>query len=41
MLLLDRSFDLIAPVLHDYFYESIVYEFKDVGDEGDIELGGP
>ena len=37
ILLLDRGFDLIAPVLHDYFYESIVYEYKDVGDEGDLE----
>lgn len=39
ILLLDRGFDLIAPVIHDYFYESIVYEYKDVGDEGEVQVG--
>lgn len=27
ILILDRGFDLISPVIHDFFYESIVYEF--------------
>ena len=27
ILILDRGFDPIAPVVHDYFYESIVYDF--------------
>lgn len=38
ILILDRGFDLIAPVIHDYFYESIVYEYKDVGDEGEVTI---
>ena len=39
ILILDRGFDLISPVIHDYFYQSIVYEFKDVGDEGEVTIG--
>lgn len=39
ILILDRGFDLIAPVIHDYFYESIVYECKDIGDEGETLVG--
>lgn len=38
MLILDRGFDLISPVIHDYFYQSLVYEFKDVGDEGEVTI---
>lgn len=39
MLILDRGFDLISPVIHDFFYESLVYEFKDIGDEGELMIG--
>jgi syntaxin-binding protein 1 len=38
MLLLDRGFDLISPVIHDFFYQSLVNEFNDVGEEGEITL---
>lgn len=38
MLLLDRTFDLISPVLHDYYYQSLVYDLRDVGDEGELML---
>ena len=38
ILILDRGFDLIAPVIHDYYYESAVYEYKDVGDEGEVKI---
>ena len=40
MLILDRGFDLIAPVVHDYFYESAIYEHKDLGDDGELKLDG-
>jgi hypothetical protein len=36
LLILDRGFDLISPVIHDFFYQSLVYEFKDVGDDGEL-----
>ncbi len=39
ILLLDRGFDLISPAIHDYFYQSIVNEYKQVGEEGDVEIG--
>lgn len=38
MLICDRSFDLLSPLLHDYYYQQLVYEFKEVGDEGEIIL---
>jgi len=38
LLILDRTFDLLSPLLHDYFYESAVYDFFEVGEEGDITL---
>ena len=38
LLVLDRGFDLIAPVIHDYFYQAIVHECKEVGDEGEVAL---
>ena len=38
MLILDRGFDMIAPVVHDYYYQSLVYEFKEVGDEGEVTV---
>ena len=38
MIILDRGFDLISAVQHDYFYESNVYDFKDVGEGGHCKL---
>ena len=38
LLICDRSFDLLSPVLHDYYYQQLVYEFKEVGDEGEVTL---
>jgi len=38
MLLLDRSFDLIAPVVHDYFYQTNVYDFRKISDEGETKI---
>lgn len=40
MLILDRGFDMIAPVVHDYFYESAIYEHKEVGEEGEMKVDG-
>ena len=34
LLLLDRSFDIVSPVIHDYFYQNIVYDVRDVGENG-------
>jgi syntaxin-binding protein 1 len=39
LLICDRSIDLLSPVLHDFHYQSLVYEFKDVGDEGEVMVG--
>lgn len=38
MIILDRGFDLIAPVIHDYFYESLVYEFSNIKAEGEVKI---
>ena len=38
MLILDRGFDLISPAIHDFFYQSLVYEFNNVGDEGEVTI---
>jgi syntaxin-binding protein 1 len=38
LLILDRNFDLISPVVHDYCYQSLVYEFFKVGEEGEVTL---
>ena len=38
MLICDRSLDLLSPVLHDFNYQQLVYEFKEVGDEGEVML---
>lgn len=35
LLILDRSFDMTSPLLHDYAYESLVYETVENGDEAD------
>ncbi len=37
-MIVDRGFDLIAPAVHDFFYESIIYDYssKDIGDEGEV-----
>jgi hypothetical protein len=42
LLLLDRSFDLIAPVAHDFFYQTNVNELREgVGlDKKDIKVEG-
>jgi len=38
MLILDRSVDLISPVIHDYYYQNIVYDvIKDIGDNGKVK----
>ena len=39
LLILDRSFDLLGPVCHDYYYQSNVADFKDgLGDDGKFKL---
>ena len=40
LLILDRSFDLIAPIAHDYYYQTNVSEYKDgfKGDDGEFKL---
>jgi syntaxin-binding protein 1 len=34
LLIVDRSFDLVSPVIHDYYYQNIVYDVREVGDNG-------
>jgi hypothetical protein len=35
LLILDRSFDMTSPLLHDYSYECLVYETVKDADEAD------
>ena len=37
LLILDRSFDIVAPVIHDYFYQNIIYDIRDVGEIGKVK----
>jgi syntaxin-binding protein 1 len=36
-LILDRSFDVVSPVIHDYYYQNIVYDNFNVGDNGKVK----
>jgi len=38
LIILDRTFDFLSPLLHDYYYESTIYDFYEVGEEGEITL---
>ncbi len=38
MLILARSFDLIAPVMHDFSYESLLYDVREVGDQHELKV---
>lgn len=39
LIILDRSFDLIGPVVHDYFYQTNVSDFKGgLGEDGEFKL---
>jgi len=40
LLVLDRSYDLIAPIIHDYYYQTNVAQYKDgfKGDGGEFKL---
>lgn len=33
-LIVDRSFDLISPFIHDFYYQNIVYDVREVGEGG-------
>lgn len=36
MLIYDRGLDLRSPVIHDFFYQNIVYDIKEVGQGGKV-----
>ena len=39
LLILDRTFDLIAPVAHDFFYQTNVVDIKDgVSNDGSVKV---
>lgn len=39
LLILDRSFDLIAPIVHDYYYQTNVADFKEgLGVDGSFKM---
>ena len=37
-LLLDRSFDIITPLLHDYTYRSLIYDFFEVNENNALSI---
>lgn len=37
LLILDRGSDIISPVIHDYYYQNIVYDVKDVAENGKVK----
>ena len=39
LLILDRTFDLISPVVHDFYYQTGVSDYKDgFGKDGEIKI---
>ena len=39
LLILDRSFDLVAPIVHDYYYQCNVADYKDgLGPNGSFKM---
>lgn len=41
LIIADRSFDLISPVAHDYYYQSIVYDtINNIDSSGKTKVGG-
>jgi hypothetical protein len=40
LLILDRSFDIISPVVHDFYYQSNASEYRGgfKGDDGEFKL---
>jgi syntaxin-binding protein 1 len=38
LLILDRSFDVVTPVLHDYSYKSIIHDFFQVDSDGVLNV---
>jgi len=38
ILILDRSFDMITPFIHDYNYQSIVFDYLELGDRGEVTV---
>ena len=39
LLILDRTFDLISPVVHDFFYQTNVVDIKDgVNEDGAVKV---
>ena len=37
LVLMDRTFDLATPLIHDYTYESTVYDYLEVSEDGSLE----
>lgn len=34
---MDRSFDIVAPIIHDYYYQNIVYDHFNIGENGRVK----
>eukprot|EP00347_Sterkiella_histriomuscorum_P013160 403365781 len=37
LLILDRTFDLISPLVHDYHYQSVIYDYLKVPENGTLD----
>lgn len=37
LLILDRTFDMISPLVHDYNYQSVAYDFLDIPEDGCLD----
>ncbi len=36
LLIVDRTFDMVSPLIHDYHYQSMVYDYLDIGENGSL-----
>jgi hypothetical protein len=34
---MDRTFDLITPMIHDYQYQSAAYDYLDIPEDGTLD----
>ena len=37
MVVMDRTFDLVSPLVHDYNYQSVVFDYLDIPEDGNLE----
>ena len=37
MVIVDRGFDMISPVIHEFFYQTNVYDSREISEDGKMK----